>query len=102
MTELAKLVGRLQATPTVQWDRVHLMAVLVAADTAVAELEKRCTYLEDSLAAATCGELPERFDLNQLLLAQRAKAYLKWMAETRHPADILRPAGSNDEMVQKK
>lgn len=97
MTELAKLVGRLQATATTNWDRANILAVLVAADTAVEALKTQVTYLEDSLTAATCGELPERFDLNQMLLAQRAKSYIKWLNTTKDPNDKLRPEGSNDD-----
>lgn len=80
-------------------DTGMVIELLSAITDAVEVLEDEKEYLEASLVAATRGELPEKFDLNQLLLAQRAKAYLKWLAETKDPRDKLRPAGSNDAMV---
>lgn len=80
-------------------DKGIILDLLKVSVDAVDCLEDQKQYLEDSLTAATSGDLPEKFDLNQLLLAQRAKAYLKWLAETKDPRDKLRPEGSNDGMV---
>lgn len=56
------------------------------------EAANRIQYLEDTLTAATTGALPEKFDLNQLLLSQRTEAYIRWLETTKDPRDTLRPA----------
>lgn len=44
-------------------------------------LKVEIQYLEDSLTAAVTGELPKRYDLNQLLLASRANKYFSMLEE---------------------
>lgn len=91
MSHFSEYIAKLRASPIEVWDRAHVLNVLMRADEAVQDLKTRNQYVEDSLVAATTGELPERFDLNQLLLAQRAKAYIKWLLETKDPRDKLVP-----------
>jgi hypothetical protein len=67
----------------------HIAATIDASANLLEALADRMKYLEDSLVAATTGELPERFDLNQLLLAKRTKSYIKWLEETVDPRDKL-------------
>jgi hypothetical protein len=70
-------------------DMTIVRNMLAACHDALLQLGNHCNYLDDSLTAAVTGELPERFDLNQMLLAQRTKAYIKWLEETKDPRDKL-------------
>jgi DNA primase len=73
--------------------------LLVACRDALRELGNHCKELDISLTAAVTGELPERYTLNQLLLARRAKAYINWLNTTKDVRDKSRPEGSNDAMI---
>lgn len=96
--KMRNVIARLQNHESLEPSMV--VELLRVSTDAIDILENEKEYLENSLTAAVQGTLPERFDLNQLLLAQRAKSYLDWLAKTVDPRDKLRPAGSNETVVK--
>lgn len=72
---------------TMEMARVHQL--LTACRAVIHDLGEHCKELDISLTAAVSGELPERYSLNQYLLARRAKAYIRWLETTKDPRDKL-------------
>ena len=79
-------------------DRECLGRVIMEAANEIERLENRVEYLDNSLTAAVSGILPKRFDLNQFLLAQRARGYIRWLETTVDPRDKLVPRTGGGEV----
>ncbi len=80
------------------FSQAYLRDVFVACYAAMEKLGEGVKYLDASLTASVTGELPARFDLNQMLLAKRALSYNAYIAGT-DPRDKTRQPGHNDAMV---
>ena len=97
-----KLRGAIRAMDRAPIAQDNAKALLIACADTIDALHNEKVYLEATLLAATTGELPERFDLNQLLYAQRARSYIAWLGKTKDPNDKLRPEGTNEAMISQK